>query len=300
MPDESGRNFDWPYYLWIPPGLDGTTAVLVEPNNSGFVSDVELDHDSSAINLLGWRSTFAARLGVPLLVPTFPRPRSRWWVYSHALDRDSLTTTAEGLERVDLQLIEMIEDARLRLAALGVEAGPKVLMMGFSASGQFTNRFAILHPDRVLAAAAGSPGGWPLAPVATWNGETLPYNVGIGDAEAILGGAIDLDQMRRVPMFLYMGDADTNDSVPFSDGYDDAQRELVNRMFGTDPVARWPHAQAIYDAAGMNATFALYPGVGHTITAEMFSDVEAFLRAHLEAVDDTRCRVVTGRRTSIH
>jgi hypothetical protein len=298
LPEESSYDFDWPYYLWLPPGIESATSILVEPNNSGFISDVELDHDSSAMALLGWRSSFAARLGVPLLVPTFPRPRSRWWVYTHALDRDSLTTPTEGIERIDLQLIEMIGDARERLADLGVEAGPKVLMMGFSASGQFTNRFAILHPDRVLAAAAGSPGGWPLAPVATWNGETLPYNVGVADADSLLGQPIDPDQMRRVPLFLYMGDADTNDSVPYSDGYDDGQRELVNRLFGTSPVARWPHAEAIYEAAGMNATFALYPGVGHTITADMFADVEAFLRAHLEAAHATRCRPVAGRRTS--
>ncbi len=299
LPEESPRDFDWPYYLWLPPGIEGETTILVEPNNSGYVSDVELDHDSSAMALLGWRSSFAARLGVPLLVPTFPRPMSRWWVYTHALDRDSLTTPTEGLERIDLQLIEMIEDARSRLADLGVDAGPRVLMMGFSASGQFTNRFAILHPDRVLAAAAGSPGGWPLAPVATWNGETLPYNVGIADVASLLGAPIDLDELQRVPLFLYMGDADTNDSVPYSDGYDDDQRELVNRLFGTDPVSRWPHAESIYQSAGMNATFALYPGVGHTITAEMFTDVEAFLRAHLEAAHAMRCRVVAGRRMSV-
>lgn len=164
---------------------------------------------------------------------------------------------------------------------LGIVASERVLMMGFSASGQFTNRFAILHPERILAAAAGSPGGWPLAPVDRWQGEVLNYNVGIADVGALTGINIDIAELRAVPLFLYMGDADTNDSVPYSDGTDQDQREQVNRLFGTAPVERWPHAEAIYAAAGMNAAFRLYPGVGHTISSRMFDDVADFFSVHL-------------------
>jgi pimeloyl-ACP methyl ester carboxylesterase len=280
QPEDSSHDFSWPYYLWIPGGLSGPTTLLVEPNNTGTTSDVELHHDSSAMSLVGWHAAFAARLDVPLLVPTFPRPSSFWTTYTHALDRDSFTTSVEGIVRIDLQLIEMIDDAIERLADLGIEAESRVLMFGFSASGQFTNRFAILHPDRIRAAAAGSPGGWPLAPVDEWEGETLPYNVGIADASSLLGHPLDMAEVRAVPLYIYMGDADTNDSVPFDDSYDPVQRELVNRLFGTSPIARWPHAQAIYAAAGMNATFVLYPGVGHTITNQMLDDIAAFFTAN--------------------
>lgn len=76
-------------------------------------------------------------------------------------------------------------------------------MMGFSASGQFSNHFAILHPERILATAAGSPGGcWPLAPIDRWQGEALNYNVGIADVEALTGIAIDPAKLRAVPLFL--------------------------------------------------------------------------------------------------
>lgn len=276
----ASRGFSWPYYLWVPDGLSPGATLLVEPNNTGTASDWHGRHDAAARDLLRWRSTFAADLGTPLLVPTFPRPRSQWWIYTHAMDRDSLLTRAPGLERVDLQLVEMVDDARDRLLAEGVYVDRKVLMTGFSASGQFTNRFAILHPDRIRAAAAGSPGGWPLAPVAEWAGEVLPYNVGVADLELLVG--------RRcytgcaAPMLVYMGDADTNDSVPNGDSYDPGQAEQVERLFGGTPVARWPHAERIYREAGCNATFRLYPGVGHTISADMWADVEAFFRDHLE------------------
>ena len=280
-PIDSRRSFRWPYYLWIPHGVPPNTVILVEPNNTGGISDRENDHDGSAMSLVGWRSQFAGRLNVPLLVPAFPRPRSTWWIYTHALDVDTMTTSKEGLERIDLQLIEMIDDARERLADLRIRAGEAVLMMGFSASGQFTNRFAILHPDRILAAVAGSPGGWPLAPLATWQGETLNYNVGIADVATLLGADLDMDAVRAMPIMLFMGDSDTNDAVPFSDAYNDQQREQIYRLFGMTPVDRWPIAEVMYDTAGMNSTFVLYPGVGHWITDEMFDDIADFFAGHI-------------------
>jgi pimeloyl-ACP methyl ester carboxylesterase len=81
----------------------------------------------------------------------------------------------------------MIDDAVAREAKAGLRFDRRVLMYGFSASGMFTNRFVFLHPDRVLAAAYGSPGGWALAPVTSWQGAFLPYPVGIGDIKALTG-----------------------------------------------------------------------------------------------------------------
>jgi len=296
-PEDSTHDFDWPYYLWIPQNVAPVTAILVEPNNSGFGSDEVQRHKQSAMSLLGWRARFAERLNVPLLVPTFPRPYSRWWIYTHALDVDTMTTSIERLARIDLQLIEMIDDARERLAERRIQAGEKVLMMGFSASGQFTSRFAILHPERVLAAAPGSPGGWPLAPVAVWQGEALDYHVGIANVDSILGHSLDMNAVREVPIFLYMGAADTNDSVPFGDAYDDEQRQQVYRLFGMTPVERWPAAEAIYDAAGMNATFRLYPGIGHTISDEMFDDIADFFLQHMPP-QQSWLRSSPGRRVA--
>ena len=50
--------------------------------------------------------------------------------------------------RIDRQLIAMIDDASAKLAAMDRPVQSRVLMAGFSASGMFTNRFGMLHPDR--------------------------------------------------------------------------------------------------------------------------------------------------------
>jgi dienelactone hydrolase len=186
--------------------------------------------------------------------------------------------------RVDLQLEAMIDDAR---GQLGGRLGPRVLMAGFSAAGSFVNRFAVLHPRRVLAAAIGSPGGWPIAPAAD---AALTYPVGVADLAALVGAPADLAALREVPLLFYMGGDDDNDAVPHRDSFSAADEALVMRRFGPTPVARWAAAERLYAQAGLRATFRLYPGVAHMTTSAMRVDIEAHLRAALTAhgADGTR------------
>jgi hypothetical protein len=196
QPAEPARGFAWPYLLVAsrpaapdaapPAGTspasdarrpDGATTLLVVPPNTGFATDdLELLRASTTCAVAG-QLALADRLGTPIVAPLFPRPVAPpppGNLYLHALTRGSLEARGARLARVDLQLIAMLDHASQRLAAQGHQVQPRVLIAGFSASGSFANRFAVLHPDRVLAAAVGSPGGWPIAPVAHARGEALP------------------------------------------------------------------------------------------------------------------------------
>ncbi|MEM7346107.1 MAG: hypothetical protein AAF485_17855, partial [Chloroflexota bacterium] len=168
------------FYVYISPGArqatsQGQTAtLLVQPNNSGTNSDDPTIHQRDAWWTGFGRHRLANQLDVILLVPAFIRPGEDWQIYTHALDRDVLTTDRTDLARLDLQLLAMVDVARTTLAADGIATGNKFLIQGYSASGMFANRFAALHPERVKAVAAGSPGGWPIAPVAEFEGVMLP------------------------------------------------------------------------------------------------------------------------------
>jgi pimeloyl-ACP methyl ester carboxylesterase len=255
------------YYLYVPASLqrdaDGVATLLVQPNNSGRISDDLASHRRDAWMTGFERKQVAEDLGVALLVPAFPRPARDWRVYTHALDRDVLTTRDPALARLDLQLIAMIDDARTRMHAEGTQVDARVLLQGYSASAMFANRFTALHPQRVRAATIGSPGGWPIAPVAKVGVAALPYPAGIADLQALTGKSFDAAAFARVPQFLYMGDADDNDSLDFGDGWDKPMASEVDRLFGTTPLARWKHAEALYAQASANARFELVPGVGH-------------------------------------
>ena len=264
---DAAAGFASDYYLYVPStprrGATGEATLLVQPNNSGQTSDDLAVHRRDAWWTAFERKGIADRLGVPLLVPAFPRTASDWRVYTHALDRDVLTTRKEPLARLDLQLIAMIDHARARLASEGLPVAPRVLLQGYSASGMFANRFTALHPDRVRAVTVGSPGGWPIAPVAQVGGQVLSYPAGIADAQALTGRAFDAAAFARVPQLIYMGGADDNDSLDFGDGWDAAAAAQVDRLFGTTPGARWEHAKRLYGRAGVDARFELVDGIGH-------------------------------------
>jgi hypothetical protein len=285
---DAAKGFHWPYYLVLPSEMTSPNTLLVEPNNTGTWSDDIQVHDDAARTIMGHRIPFAEDLGSPLLIPVFPRPINPQapepgGIYTHSLDRYSLTNNHTGLQRIDLQMVAMIDDALDRLEAMGHTMDRRVFMMGFSASGSFTSRFALIHPDRVKAAAPGSPGGgWPMAPVATWEGVPLRYPKGIMDFEELVGKPFDLETFRGVALYIYVGDADTNPGIDLRGIPADEQAQLTALLSLDDPVRanRWPLAQAVYGSVGSPAQFVIYPGVAHTITAGMFEDVKAFFRAN--------------------
>ncbi len=275
------KGFHWPYFLYVPEKVK-TPHLLVVPNNTGFATeDLELLRATSAQEAKRL-SKLADRLGCALLVPMFPRPgRGEVNLYLHALTRDSLLETKAPLKRVDLQLLAMIDDAQSVLNVRGLKTDPRILMWGFSASGSFVNRFAFLHPDRVLAVACGSPGGWPIAPLEKLNGATLTYPIGLGDLKALTGRSADFKQAQRVAWFLYLGDQDTNDAVPYRDSFSEADEAFVTKHFGSTPVSRWSAVQKLYTQQGMKATFTLYPDVAHSVTPAIQADIATFFEGKI-------------------
>lgn len=282
----SKAGFAYAYYLYVPPEVRNDPdkkklhTILVLPNNTGKVDDDLSVHEADVKKRMSTSNGVASFLKVAVLMPVFPRPASDWQIYTQALDRDSMITTKSGYRRLDLQLIAMIDDARARLKLDGLNFDKRIFINGFSASGMFTNRFTFLHPDRVKAAAIGSPGGWPIAPVEKYKDKILRYPIGVGDIKMVAGKKLDLKALRKVPLFVFIGDKDTNDSVPFDDSYDAVDRKLINPLFGETPVARWKISEQLYRDAGLNVEFKLYPDVPHTVTPLMRDDIRAFFLKH--------------------
>ena len=108
-------------------------------------------------------------------------------------------------------------------------------MWGFSASGMFANRFTALHPERVRAAAIGSPGGLPIAPVTEYTGVELDYPIGISDLFQLVGYSFDVESFKNTPLYFYLGDQNTNDALPYN--------VTINTYIGTTPFFGWPIAE---------------------------------------------------------
>jgi len=273
--------FYWPYLLYTPPE-NHSPFLLVVPNNTGFAtSDPDLLAADGTCAAAG-AAELSNRLGTPVLVPLFPRPRipgDEENLYLHALTRASLVTQVPEYARVDRQLIAMLDDATSALANQGTTVAHRILLDGFSASGSFVSRFAMLHPDRVLAVASGSPGGWPIVPAAKDGGAPLPYPVGIADLKSLTGAAPTLSALRHVAWFFFLGDEDTNDSILYRDSFSRPAASLIFEHFGSTLTARWKEAERLYHDRGLNARFKLYPDVAHEVTPAMQADIEAFFVA---------------------
>jgi pimeloyl-ACP methyl ester carboxylesterase len=283
---DPAKGFYSPYFLFVPTTIAEEKAAsnlrfIVVPNNSGFTSDDPEAFEKDALSVIchPWRGR-ATILGVAVIVPAFPRPST---VYTHALARAAMTTNVPALRRPDLQLIDMIDDAIAREKILGLQFDSKVLLCGFSASGSFVNRFVFLHPDRVLAAAYGSPGGWPIAPLATWENVPLTYPVGIADVAQLTGMPVDIAAVARVPQFLFMGTDDTNDAVTYTDSFSPDQKEVVFRLFGPTLLSRWGYTEAFYRTYLPLTTLKLYPGVAHHVSPDMSDDFIHFFTGVLHA-----------------
>ncbi len=111
--------------------------------------------------------------------------------------------------RFDLMLLNMLDEIGARY-----DAPVKQFMLGgFSGGAQFAHRFAYLHPHRVSGVSIAAPGRITLLD------DAMDWWVGTRDLNTHFGQAINIEELRQVPIQLIIGaddDADitANDDIP--------------------------------------------------------------------------------------
>jgi hypothetical protein len=278
-----GSGFWFPYYLMIPDSVDRTATqyILIETTNTGG-NDTFSYHERNAYLQTRERSMssqLSRDLRIPLLVPVFPRPYTDWHLYTHAFDRDAAMIKKGQMKRLDLQLIAMFQDARRQLAARKITTHEKILMNGFSASGAFANRFAMIHPGMVACVAAGGFNGMLLLPLTSLEYHTLKYPLGTKDFKKLFGHEVDTATFQRVPQFYYMGEKDTNDAVLFDDAYSKRERKIIFNVTNQNIMRRYMKCQSVYRKHVPSAQFKTYAGIGHEINQEVYTDVLRFFHS---------------------
>lgn len=282
----SDAGFNYPYYLFVPDSVTSRdpVPVLVESTNMpGPTDDFDAhleegrrratDPDPTT-GSVGRR--IAEELTLPFVHPVFPRPESEpvdWMHFTHALDAETLQIESSPLERIDLQLLEMVADARSRLSERGIPTRDRFLLNGFSASATFANRFAALHPERVLSVSAGGmasgmailPRGNAERPIAGRENVELPYPVGTGNLTELVGHPFDLDAFRDVHQFIYLGEEDDNDPFLYPDAWTEPRiRGIAVNLYGENVhEERFPYSASVYRDVDASAVFRTYEGTGH-------------------------------------
>lgn len=275
------------YILFIPKGtqLNKKTFLLVEPNNTGKLSDSIKIHREHAIYLASVSSVgnnISTELRIPLLVPVFPRPASKPYTYTHALDRDVMLEKSPELKRLDLQLVEMVNDSKNVLKNLKINVEDKIFMSGFSASATFVNRFSFLHPDKIQALAIGGFNGELMFSQKQINGVKINYPIGTNDFEKLFKQKFNFKAYKSIHQFIYMGELDENDAVQFDDAYSKKERKLINENIGATVQTRYLECQRNYLKSNINATFKTYEKVGHWTTSNVNLEVIKFFLSQMK------------------
>lgn len=188
---------------------------------------------------------FAERYGVVLVAPSFT-PEEH-----HGYQRLESGASGQGADQ-DLETI-VAEVAELT----GARSGP-LYLFGFSGGAQFVHRFTLAHPERVAAAAVGSPGWY------TFPDSTTGYPYGLGRSSDPAAPRFEPDRFLRVPISVFVGGADT------LGGENLRRNPALDRQQGTtrlERARRWVAAmRAAAAARGLEprVTGEQVPGIGHS------------------------------------
>lgn len=304
--------FHFPYFLYIP-GIstpaDGPNYADTRPLFVGFspwageTSEREERLDSGRSDIEGGRQRFIVEeLEVPSIVALLPGGADDGSFRN--LDHNSLQVTDPPTERLDLQLLAMVEDARDRLADQPYDVPEKFHLDGYSSRGRWASQFTMLHPERVNAISGGGNGtatipneelDEDIPTIGEPEMDRLPWAVGVSDLDDLIGTDFDREAWLDVNQFRYIGAEDQGDPdeldhpseyvhSPSYRHFGEERQQLLIDIFGWKQVdERFETARAIYENVGAPAEFKIYEGIGHEVTPEIAEDIIEFHREQIQA-----------------
>lgn len=113
-------------------------------------------------------------------------------------NRDGFKQIKEGELRYDHILLDMVDEVAAKFDC----DFSRFALFGYSGGGQYVNRFALLHPERLWALSIGAPGSVTLLDA------DRDWWVGVRDMESRFGKALDLDALRKIDVQMVVGAAD--------------------------------------------------------------------------------------------
>jgi len=257
------------------------TYILVAGMFAGVLpEDYGTDTESSARDM-AYRIPIAQRERYVLLTPVLPRKDG---LYVASFQREVFgTSVASFWQRPDEKVELMIEGLIHELRESGYMVADKVFMEGFSAGGMFAQRYALLHPGRVQALAAGQCGGSLTLPEAYFSSTSMDWPVGLHDFSDLVGYEFDRTSYKEIPQFICIGALDTTNSNAVwraRNWKSQEQVEFLKDAFGMQDPGRLANMVDWLRRLGYDRiVFREYQGVGHTTTPRMLDDVYAFFAA---------------------
>lgn len=260
---DKGFNFD--YLLKLPRYNTKETKTLVaEMVNTGYILEDLKELDKKGIDYLtSSLPKIFEKANCIHLIALFPRlPK----LYFHALSRDAILYEKENLKRVDLQFKAMIADAYEKLKEQGFGVDEKYILNGFSASGVFANRFAVLYPENVKAVISGGM-SYVMLPFKELNGYKLDYPLGVNDITRFIGKKFNEKAYKQIPQLIYEGKLRGNkkDATHYNpECYIEEHSQIIHTLFGKYTCDRILNEYDVLKNNGYNnIDIRVFKDIGH-------------------------------------
>ncbi|GEM_PF-3509779 len=295
-PADSAIPYHW--FTYVPESADPTERnfIWVTGLHGNLMTDDYARITAESREMAVRRSAMAEQHKLIMLVPVIPRPSTNT-VYAVAFDwRVFLDSTDALVRRPDLKVNMMVDRFTEALRDHGYDVDRRVFVNGFSAAGMFAQRYSLLHPERVLAVAAGQCGGFMTLPEAV-HADTIIHEMdwplGVHDLETLVGYGFNNEAYRSVAQFIFIGDQDTANSTVGRPGEvirTQSQIDFLGGTFGDRDPARLENQAKYLIDKGYDVTFRLYVGVGHRFTREMWEEMLSFFDGIREREVSLRAR----------
>lgn len=287
IPSNESKGFYWPYYLYVPENIDSSQvkSLLIEPNNQPHKNVPYTETLDDAYETIHQRKLLGDILNIPVLVPAFPGTddiNAHTTYYPHALSGTSMKESRSKFKRVDLQLIEMINDARKKMKEIGLKTSEKIIINGFSDSGDFSGRFTLLHPKKVDIMIAGGITGLCL-PIKEYNGNKVHFPIGVSDIESYTKKIFDKKAYDNVKKYVYRGSDDKTNPVPGQNYMIDRDRNWVYKNISKDIFEIWDTTSNLLRTNTKNIQVVTYSGIKHDLFSEIESDILNFISLNMNS-----------------
>lgn len=270
---DSDNEINIPSILAIPLSNEVNNQIVVEANNLE-------SEDSKKILEQGIQTGYrlaclTCDLPALIIIPLIPSHKNYPYLQQLSIECFDIPKGDKNY-RIDEQVVRIINKSKVILKnEVGLTASDKIFLNGYSSSGVFAQRFALLHPDVVETACIGGASG--SIPVPT---KDLSYPLGIADYEQLTGKEFDFENYSKIKFRYYVGELETqnksntrvddfgnlapmhdmsyfNRSVPVDVGK--KQREI----FGKDMFSRAERTIQVLKSLGIDIQHEIILGRGH-------------------------------------
>lgn len=197
---DSGINI--PSILAMPKTKNFNNQIVFEANNleDGSLEKIVRQAFQTGIGLI----QATKDLPCPIVVPMMPSYRN--YPYLQQLSRECFDIPiGDKNYRIDNQVVAIINKAKnIVKAEKGIDVKDKIFLNGYSSSGCFAQRFALLHPDLVETVCIGGASG--SIPIPT---EDFGYPIGVADFQSLTGKTFDFDSYSKIKFRYYVGELET-------------------------------------------------------------------------------------------